>query len=182
MELRTEWTDLFEEVFDSVRESLPVVLNAAGCREGWLQGEFYRRLIGRNTCFPVNTFPIGPRAKADLCGVKPPRMVAEIKICSLYEFQERNTDGHSVGPYVPEHEGQRVDITPEQVNRAPSGSLLCDLLRSQHLEEDIEKYVILVIDKNGHPDKSGEAIQALRLTHKETTLDYDGFFVRIWQV
>ena len=184
VELRTEWTRLFKEVFDSLSEPFSVVLNAAGCREGWLQGEFFRRLHVRDHAFVVSEHKIGPRAKADLYGEKPSRMVAEIKVYGLNGYQKKNMDGLAshIAWYVPEQEGQRVDITREQINGARSGSLLYDLFRLQHVKGEIEKYLILVIQKAKEVDTFGEAIQAVRGTPREATFDYADFFVRIWQV
>lgn len=36
------WEQFFLDFFDFSAESIGSVLNAWGCREGWLQGEFYR--------------------------------------------------------------------------------------------------------------------------------------------
>ena len=36
------WPQFFTEFFDHSEAALSVVLNASGCREGWIQGEFFR--------------------------------------------------------------------------------------------------------------------------------------------
>ncbi len=178
-----KWIDLFEQVFNSIAEPLSVVLNATGCREGWLQGEFYRHLIERDKDFMVNEFEIAPRAKADLYGEKPSRMVAEVKVYGVWNYYQKNIDGHSnIDMYLPIDEGQRIDVAEEHINRAGSGSLLNDLIRLRKIQEDLEKYMILVIHKNAQVDRFGEAIQAIRLTQNEFTFEYPDFLVRIWEV
>ena len=178
-----KWIDLFEQVFDSISEPLSVVLNAARCREGWLQGEFYRHLIERDKDFRVNEYKIPLGGKADLCGKKPSRMVAEIKVYGVWNYYQKNIDGHSnIDMYLPMNKGQRIDVIEEHINRAKSGSLLNDLIRLRKIREDLERYMILVIHKNEQVDKFGEAIQAIRLTQKEFTFEYPDFLVRIWEV
>ena len=178
-----KWIGLFEQVFDSISEPLSVVLNATGCREGWLQGEFYRHLIEQDKDFRVNEYKIAPRAKADLYGEKPSRMVAEIKVYGVWNYYQKNIDGHSnIDMYLPIDKGQRIDVTEEHINRAKPGSLLNDLIRLRKIQEDLERYVILVIHKNEHADKFGEAIQAIRLTQNEFTFEHRDFQVRIWKV
>ncbi len=178
-----KWIDLIEQVFDSIREPLSIVLNATGCREGWLQGEFYRHLIERDKDFRVNEYKIPPGGKADLNGKKPSPMVGEIKIYGVYGYQKKNIDGHSnIDMYLPIDKGHRIDVTEEHINRAKSGSLLNDLIRLRKIQEDLERYMIVVIHKNEQVDKFGEAIQAIRLTQNEFTFEYPDFLVRIWKV
>lgn len=66
------------DFFDYSAESIGVVVNAWGCREGWLQGEMYR--AGWRRGLQVNNYPLGGNKKADLCCLESPRMVAEVKV------------------------------------------------------------------------------------------------------
>lgn len=72
------WRGFLVETIGSISEPLSIVLNASGCREGWLQGELYR--AGRKHGLCVNEYPLGGQKKADLsCGERPD-MLGEIKI------------------------------------------------------------------------------------------------------
>jgi hypothetical protein len=72
------WEQFFLDFFDNSAESISVVLNARGCREGWLQGELYR--AGWRRGLRVNEYPLGGNKKADLRCQELPRMVAEVKV------------------------------------------------------------------------------------------------------
>jgi hypothetical protein len=68
------WTQQFRDFFTSRKEQLAEILDAGGCREGWLQGEIY--LHFRKTNLQTNA----TGKKYDLFCDAPP-MVGEIKIC-----------------------------------------------------------------------------------------------------
>ncbi|HEV3143945.1 MAG TPA: hypothetical protein VGZ47_08690 [Gemmataceae bacterium] len=72
------WEQFFLEFFDCSAETISVVLDAWGCREGWLQGELYR--AGWRRGLRVNEYSLGGSKKADICCLEPPKMVGEIKI------------------------------------------------------------------------------------------------------
>lgn len=83
------WEQFFLDFFDYSAESIGVVVNAWGCREGWLQGELYR--AGWRRGLRVNEYPLGSYKKADLCCSESPRMVAEVKILGAdYQSKMRN--------------------------------------------------------------------------------------------
>jgi len=68
------WITYFEAFFRQRSERLHVILDAGGCREGWVQGEIF--LHARDLHLETNTTP----SKYDLLCPNPP-MIAEIKIC-----------------------------------------------------------------------------------------------------
>jgi hypothetical protein len=72
------WPEFFLSVFDTRANALAEVLSARGCREGWLQAEFFRAVRVRGV--QVNAYPLGKGETADLFSDFAPRMVAEIKI------------------------------------------------------------------------------------------------------
>ncbi|WP_137105596.1 hypothetical protein [Azospirillum argentinense] len=93
------WFDYFHAQFDALAADLGVVLDASGCREGWLQGELFRRSPDQD--FAVNTYPytdIG--GKADLEGLRPcvtggeAAMVAELKVVGG-RFAKKCLDGRN---------------------------------------------------------------------------------------
>jgi hypothetical protein len=73
-----DWLKFFVKTIGEIKEPLAYVLNASGCREGWLQGEFFR--AGKKYNLRVNEYALGNWRKADLsCGAGP-AMLAEIKV------------------------------------------------------------------------------------------------------
>ncbi|ELR63486.1 hypothetical protein C942_03617 [Photobacterium marinum] len=42
------WLNTFVDFFNSNSREIGVVMYAEGCREGWLQGEFYRQSSDQN--------------------------------------------------------------------------------------------------------------------------------------
>ncbi len=73
-----DWLTFIADTVDAVSQPLGVVLSAWGCREGWLQGEFYR--AGKCFDLRVNEYDLGGNLKADLSCAGDPSMVGEIKI------------------------------------------------------------------------------------------------------
>lgn len=69
-----DWMAYFADFFRQKSERIQAMLDAEGCREGWLQGEFF--LYARDLHLQTNT----TRVKFDLLCPQPP-MIAEIKIC-----------------------------------------------------------------------------------------------------
>lgn len=68
------WMDVFLSVFRSRQKDISKILDAGGCREGWLQGEFYLHA-------PLGTLETNATLKKyDLSSTTHP-MLAEIKIC-----------------------------------------------------------------------------------------------------
>lgn len=74
----TDWLSFFEQTIERIRDPLSTVLLASGCREGWLQAEFFR--AGRSLNLRVNEYPLGKRMTADLSHGRPIDMLAELKI------------------------------------------------------------------------------------------------------
>ena len=72
-----DWLEFFEHTITTIQEQLSVVLDASGCREGWLQGEFFRAGVSRQ--LQVNRHSLGDGTKADL-SCSEPAMVAELKV------------------------------------------------------------------------------------------------------
>jgi hypothetical protein len=79
-----DWLKFFVDTIGSINERLAVVVNAAGCREGWLQGELF--IFGREHGLRVNRYSLGHRQTADLSCGEAPDMVAEIKIVGAHYF------------------------------------------------------------------------------------------------
>jgi hypothetical protein len=48
------WLEEFFRFFRKAQRPLSMILDAEGCREGWLQGEFYRHFWTQENGFRVN--------------------------------------------------------------------------------------------------------------------------------
>jgi hypothetical protein len=82
--VQVDWLDFFVKTVDEIHGRLSVVLTASGCREGWLQAEFY--LAGRQYNLRVNERNLGARQTADMSCGDGPDMLAEIKIVGAHCF------------------------------------------------------------------------------------------------
>ena len=69
-----DWIALFRDFFEREHERIRTILDAGGCREGWLQGQLF--LCGRHLGLKTNA----TARKYDLY-CEQPRMFAELKIC-----------------------------------------------------------------------------------------------------
>lgn len=179
------WVNKFKKVFDSLEKEFAEVLKAYRCREGWLQGEFFRRLKNKSNDFSVNDYPIAKKQTADFHAVYPKEMVAELKILGACDYYKKNIDGNcDLKNFTPKRKKGRIFVTNRHLKNVNSkeGSILKDFLRLKSIKEKIEKYQILVIHKNGSADELGRAALAIKLPGTETTLNYKDFIVRIWKV
>ncbi len=172
--------------FDALAPNLGVVLNAVGCREGWLQGELYRHLVAQDLDFQVNSYKLGPRKKADLYGIRPVPMIAELKVFGVEGFYNKNLDGRSnIDIYRTSKSDTRIDLTDEHLQRVhPSvDSLIRDYQRLRdHPSRDTEKYLILALHLKGEPDSFGQTVRAVRISINEWTFDYPSVMVRVWAI
>jgi hypothetical protein len=89
------WPDRFLALFCEIASPLAVVLNAEGCREGWLQGEFYRHFRTPENGFRVNCSYCDSRTKHDLYCERPTEMAAELKVYGLSGYYTKNLCGQS---------------------------------------------------------------------------------------
>ena len=69
-----DWMTFFDDFFSQRATELAVILDAGGCREGWVQGEMF--LQGKDLAIKTNA----TSSKFDLLCLTPP-MIAEIKLC-----------------------------------------------------------------------------------------------------
>src|SRR5262245_25875511 len=79
-----DWMTFFADTIAALHEPLSVVLQASGCREGWLQGELFR--AGRRYDLRVNEYGLGGRQTADVSCGEAPDMLAELKIVGADYF------------------------------------------------------------------------------------------------
>jgi hypothetical protein len=128
-----KWPYRFLELFSEIEDPLAVVLKADGCRENWLQGEFFRRFHedGLRTNQAVSGL------KHDLyCDIHP-RMVAEIKIYTD-DIKRHRKQIADLGP--------RLWLLADIESLGPAtGSYLADVLRLLKLSVPEERYMVLVL-------------------------------------
>ena len=72
-----DWGTQFRAFFEARQDEIAHILDAGGCRECWLQGEFY--LAFRDKCLKTNVTSKKYDLRCEADGVRP--MIAEIKIC-----------------------------------------------------------------------------------------------------
>lgn len=161
------------------------MLPAVGCREGWLQGELFRFYrSGPDSAFVVNSHKLAnARGTVDLRGSAPFRWIAELKIYGL-DYLSKNITGRSnIDAFVPVRANGRVFVGDAHLATVhpTEGSLLKDLLRLRS-EDEPNRYMVLVIYLDRQRTTFGQAIQAIKLSHVETTWTYRDFIVRTWRV
>ncbi|WP_137104298.1 hypothetical protein [Azospirillum argentinense] len=187
------WFDYFHAQFDALAADLGVVLDASGCREGWLQGELFRRSPDQD--FAVNTYPytdIG--GKADLEGLRPcvtggeAAMVAELKVVGG-RFAKKCLDGRNwtnaalLDTYRPGPDGRIMPLL-EQVDQASGNSILADIQRLRTVTNRQYRYMILVRPYHGADTALGRILERLKLAEREETWRFPnhGFDVRMWAI
>jgi hypothetical protein len=176
------WPESFQAFFREVASPLGVVLGAEGCREGWLHGEFYRHFRTPENGFRVNCSYCDSRAKHDLYCERPTEMAAEIKVYGLSEYYKKNLCGWSnISQFLPAASGARLVLSRAEIERLEpeAGSYLGDVLRLQRLPVALEKYMVLVLHKNGEPDAFGRAMSALQVSSEEFEWECEDFSIRV---
>jgi len=121
------WEQFFLDFFDSSAKSIGIVVDACGCREGWLQGELYRS--GWRRGLETNKYSLGDYKKADLSCEKAPKMVAEVKIIGAdHQGKMRYALDSDVKRLKaikdPELERYLVLVIPKCENASPLGEYL----------------------------------------------------------
>ncbi|MCH8315634.1 MAG: hypothetical protein IIA64_06635 [Planctomycetes bacterium] len=148
-----DWFQWFLAFFEKVKDHFAVVLDAAGCWEGWLQGEmFLQGRHGRDMTLFTNHPGVLNEGFADLFAVAHPPMVGEIKIVSA--------------------EGTVMDSAIEKDVRR---------LRDRRVTAT-EAYMVLVIPKSEKQTKLGYRLEKLHYSDQHVERDYGAFKVRIWRI
>lgn len=118
------WTETFKMFFNSRKGEIDKILDAQGCREGWLQGEMF--LYANPGSLQANVEP----QKYDLVSkIKEDPMIAEIKICG--------------GDYQSKMKGP-IEHDIVKLAKAPSGQAKYFILviDTRHLESSFGKWLI----------------------------------------
>ena len=178
------WVRRLQMFFREIEVPLSFVLNAEGCREGWVQAELFRRFRPRNRTFNVNCSLESRQAKHDIVSGTPPSLVAELKVYGLSGYYTKNLYGKSnVSAFHPSGD-ERVAYTREMIealNPQP-GSYLKDVLRLAQTVGVTERLMILVLQKAVTIDRFGQAMLAIQVSEREHDLDFGEFMVRISEI
>lgn len=186
--MNATWAATILDLIADFKGELAEVLKASGCREGWLQGELFRRLRAKGIQdVQTNEYPYAGnvRARADLW--VPGKMVAEIKVLGDCGFLPKVIDGSTSiqrlrENYHPREAGGRRIITKELVENSLGSSLLWDFKRLSRVEDRFERILLLILQKTDQPDDVGRALHALQMSGQEITKDLGGFVARAWTV
>ncbi len=165
------------------RKALAQVLDAPGCREGWLQGELFREFRDVPG-FRINMRRAGSTGVPDLaCGRE---MIGELKILGS-GYQRKCITGGALRPFLVRRS--------EEVGRADRGALslgnwgiipdyfrLCD---ARGLASGAERLLILVADVQ--PGDAGDVVAALesirfKCRSPPVEISMTRGFVRLWDV
>ena len=176
------WPERFLTLFSEIALPLTDILTAEGCREGWLQGEFYRHFHTVENSFRVNSSYCDSRAKHDLYCEQPTKMVAELKVYGLSGYYNKNLCGMSnISQFLPATSGGRLFLSQDAIGclEPAAGSYLGDVLRLQRLPADLERYMVLVLQKADEVDAFGRTISAVQVSLHESEWECEGFLVRV---
>jgi len=178
------WPHELADFVRRVEGPLSVVLNADGCREGWLQAELYRYFHPVQPAFRVNQSLSDGRVKHDLVCLGPSPMVGELKVYGQSGYYQKNLHGRSnIDQFVPESPDQRVCITAAQLAELqPTGGFLHDVHRLHQLQDVATKVMVLIIQRASEPDRFGAAITAIKVSDEEVEYVGPYFIARVWQL
>jgi len=186
-----EWgaamNEIVEELrrfFQKIAQPLSEVLDAAGCREGWLQGELYRwfHKQPQYSRFRVNSLNIGQRRTADFDADTPIPLVGELKIIGKF-YERKCITGGSLAAVM-----GRLDYPicagDRQLVLGPWG-LIPDFFRLLDfaINDNRAAFLILIIDDEGVPEGDlGRALRGINFLSQATEIPFKRGVIRIWDV
>ncbi len=173
------WLKKMEQFFERKKVALTEVLDAAGCREGWLQGELFREFRAMPG-FMMNEFLIKKGETADIACAK--QMAGELKSIGA-DYSPKCITGGALRPFL-KRDIPQLDSSDSDLNLGSWG-LVPDYFRllNAPLPPGGSRLLILVADVQ--KSSTGSLATALR------TIDFAGTsarvelprgFVRIWDV
>lgn len=147
------WLNFFEASIGAIHKPLAVVLNAGGCREGWLQAELFR--AGQRYDLKVNHHSLGKGKKADLSCGDGPQMLAEIKIVGAgYQSKMRHY----------------IDSDARRMKRASTSKTKCFM-------------ILLIPDSELDSDSTLKTyLHSCSFGPKPVERSWPGFKLRMWEI
>jgi hypothetical protein len=180
-----DWGQELFEFFHEIELPLSQILGADGCREGWLQGELFRRFRPEHPTFMVNCSISSRREKFDLVWGTPPQFVAEIKVYGLHGYYNKNLCGKSnIDPFLPVSGQDRTFISQENLRelQPEPRSYLGDVEKLLRSTDVPERLMVLVLQKAKAVDRFGQAILAVQVSARELSREFEQFIVRISRI
>lgn len=194
----TNWCEEWRQFFMEVQKPLTSVLNANGCREGWLQGEAYRYFRRKSVAMYTNYLalprPAGLRnRKADFAiygsdvDDAPLCFVAELKVYGERGYYQKNLTGGSLGEVcrrLPK-DGPLIFADCERDRRCVEGAgLLADYFRLVDFDRRISaaRMLILCVQKDNRPDEFGKLLGRIEFEAAVKRIDAEGFWVKCWPI
>lgn len=180
------WFQLLSQFFESHSKGLGEVLDAEGCREGWLHGELFRyfRFHRGFESFKVNSLKIGEGKKADFSSEHPSKVVGEIKLLGS-EYGTKCITGGAIKPFL---ERINLSITVADKNiLCGRWGLIRDFFRLHDfaVREKRGAYLVLIVDKR-HEKKSDlsmtKALREINFIGPSKDLPFPAGVIRIWPV
>ena len=185
------WVERLRAFFQEIEAPLSVILNAEGCREGWIQGELFRHFRPTDPSFNVNCSHASKRIKHDIVNGKPVALVAELKVYGLRGYCDKNLYGGSLAAYQPSSDDRRIPVDLDTIVKlepdrerksawkAYWSSYFADVRRLSQAVDVPERLMILVLQKATTIDRFGRAILAVQVSEREHTFDFGQFLLRI---
>jgi hypothetical protein len=186
------WQGFWIRAFGNMAPRLADVLKANGCREGWVQGEFFR-LAGKYAApclLHVNTRPpSGSRGAFDLSSDGSHPMIAEIKIVGG-GYLRKNINGYHGLLDLPQ--GWTLTGCTGQASRneirfnAAEGSIFKDLSRLWNEPWDKaqprQRHMIVVVPDDHVDTNIGPILTSMSFVGEEVNVRFPGFLVRLWHL
>ena len=188
------WKRELSGFFDWCAPRLQQVVDAAGVRELWLQGEAFRYFRHERDAGSLPVWVNCHKRNDLVCFDSPadtavPMMIAELKLYGLEGYFSKNLTGYSdLHPYVqPRSARQRFVFQPEHAAQCNprEGSILKDYqkLLKRRAEDDCLCLLVLVLDTRRTPDGFGGAIQQVDFGGPSKVLfRSDDLLVKLWQI
>lgn len=173
------WSDRLTNFFRVREEALGHVLEASGCREGWLHGELHRE-FRRVPGFAINHHRLFDGQTADL--VVEGAMIGELKILGA-RYQPKVVTGGSLKAF---QRAPTRTVTPlDEALHLGSWGLVPDyfrLLRAP-VPPSVERLLVLVADvRDDDTDSVSDALRTIEFKGEARHIKLSRGFVRIWKL
>lgn len=186
------WVDGLKSFFEHVETDLAAMLDANGCREGWLQGEALLFFRNRGDAFYVNYERLSVSTKADFAAYSSHGddavlwMLGEMKVLGVKGYQEKVL-GLPIQPFIDRiHQGEQQLVMPP-LEEARGWGLFSDYcrLRDYQSPPQLPRLLVLVLDtrKTREADRLGRVLQAIDFDAPALVLrQTDHFIAKCWPV
>jgi hypothetical protein len=189
------WIKDLSKFFSSIKTRLPVVLDAGGCRENWVQAELYqwfRQREGKENVL-VNRLCLDQNErkddKADLAILgrdKKPILVAEIKVFGQWLYLPKNLDGRGIR-YYQKNFAPTAPIVVKKERlwcERNNGGILRDYFRLRDYkprDRRLTRLLVLVLQRSRSPDGFGKVISRVEFEKDaRVLLDRPEVLVKCW--